>query len=141
MSYKVQRTMFTLVFNDPEHEGIVVRVRATSFGERMRIWHDLSPTQDDTLEVRKTKMDELHALFVDHLVDWNLVEEDDTETPIPATVAGLHSLEPEFVGTIIGVWQMGRAAVPAPLGQPSTGGEPSQVESALMALPTESLAS
>lgn len=139
--YKVQRTTFKLTFTDPEHEGIEVRVRATSFGERMRIWQGLSPEEGEPFEARKAKMDELHDLFVEHLVDWNLVEEDDAETPIPATIEGLHSLEPEFMGTIIGVWQMGRAAVPAPLAQPSTGGEPNPVETVLMALPTESLAS
>lgn len=142
MSYRVQRTVYRLVFNDTDHEGIEIRARAMSFGERMHVAYDLAPNPADTMEDRKTKMDEQHRLFVEHLVDWNLVEEDDAETPIPTTLEGLHSLEPEFVGTIIGVWQMGRAAIPAPLGSGSTSGVASaQVESTLTGIPSESLAS
>lgn len=139
--YKVQRTTFRLLFADPEHEGIEVRVRALSFGERVHVAYGLSPVAGESFEEQKAKFDELHALFVDHLVEWNLTEEDDEETPIPATLEGLYSLEPDFIGLIIGTWQAGRAAVPAPLEQRSTDGELSPVESALMALPTESLAS
>lgn len=139
MSYVVRRTVYKLVFPDSDYEGLEIRVRAMSMGERLHAAFDLGFEQGDSPQVRKDKQHELHQMFVDHLVDWNLTEEDDT--PIPTTMEGLLSLEPEFLGTLVGVWQVGRAAIPAPLEQNSTGGDLSPVESTLTGIPSESLAS
>lgn len=141
-SYKVKRTVFKLVFSDPEHEGMEVRVRAMSMGERIRAAFDLAWTPDDEPTVQVEKQRELHEMFAEHLVGWNLTEEDEVETSIPATLDGLLSLEPSFIGMLIGTWQVGRSAVPAPLDSESpSGGQLSEVESTLMNIPSESLAS
>lgn len=140
--YKVQRTTFKLTFSDPEHEGMEVRVRAMSMGERIHAAFGLAWGPEDDPKTRMGKQRELHEMFIEHLVDWNLTEEDEDETPIPATLEGLHSLEPEFLGMLIGTWQVGRSAVPAPLGSGSPSGVGlSQVEDTLMNIPSESLAS
>lgn len=141
MTYKVKRTVYKLTFADPEYEGMEVRVRAMSMADRIHAAFDLAWDVDDDLVARRTKQRELHEMFAAHIVDWNLTEEDDEETPVPVTLDGLLSLEPDFLGTLVGVWQMGRVAVPAPLVNDSSGGEISPVESILAELPSENLAS
>lgn len=139
--YKVKRTVYKLSFTDDEYDGIVVRVRAMSMGDRIHVAFDLPWAPEDTVDERRAKQRELHEMFVDHLVEWNLEEEDAEDTPVPQTIEGLLSLEAEFIGLLVGVWQAGRAAVPGPLGPSSSGGELSPVESTLTEIPFENLAS
>jgi hypothetical protein len=139
VSYKVKRTVYKLHFADPDYEGMEVRVRAMSMADRLHAAFDLAWDPDDDMPTRRGKQQDLHAMFLSHIADWNLTEEDDT--PVPVTMTGLLSLEPDFLGTLVGVWQMGRAAIPAPLDSDSSSGEPSPVESILAELPSENLAS
>lgn len=134
--YEVEDTVYKLVFPDTEYEGLEIRVRAMSMAQRLHAVFDLSAEPGDTMADARAKQRELHQMLVEHVVDWNLQRAGE---PIPVTLDGLYSLEPEFVGTITGVWQVGRAAVPAPLDEPSS--TTSEVEEHLAALPTESLAS
>lgn len=142
MSYKVKRTTYNLKFVDPDHDGIVVKVWAMSMAERLHV-PTLVPSQEDDAESSVAKLDELHDTFIGHVVEWNLADEDDT--PIPVTVEGLRSLEPEFIGLLIGTWRYAKAVVNAPLDEGSTSGEPTsgdeQVEATLLGIPSESLAS
>lgn len=133
--YTVPRTVYRLEFDDEQHAGMVVRVRAMSMADAMTAF-ELSwlSIKDGTVDQRQAKVDELHRLFVTHVVDWNLTEPDGT--PIEPTLEGLRSLEPQFIGLLVGVWQRGRTAVPAPLERPSDGGAPSVPE---VSIPMEPL--
>lgn len=137
--YEVPDDTYRLVFTDPEHEGIVVRARKMSLGERTHVWFDLALEPTDDAKTFRAKQQELHELFVDHLLEWNLTRKGQ---PIPQTYEGLMSLDGDFVGLLVGTWQAGRAAVPAPLDSDSSSGDhPPLVEETLAAIPSESLAS
>lgn len=141
--FVVHRT-YPLEFTEPEYSDLVVEVRAMSLGEADHAWFDLSPEPGvDDNDTFRAKQAELHEMFVDHLVAWNLTEED--ETPVPPTLDGLRGLEPSFAGMIVGVWKAGRRQISGPLGGSSTSGEPptlsAEVESTLAGIPSESLAS
>jgi hypothetical protein len=137
--FTVQRTVYRLEFDDEAHAGMVVRVRRMTLGEALHVSVALGWEDDDTWAVKVAKQRELHELFVDHLVEWNLTEEDDR--PVPTTLDGLHSLEGDLVGLMVGAWQAGRTpgAVPAPLDETSTDG--GSEGSTLTEIPSESLAS
>jgi hypothetical protein len=138
--FVVARTVYKLTFADAEYEGMVVRVRAMSFGESLRAGFELAWEDDDDLPARKVKQRQMHDMFIEHLLDWNLTDED--EQPIPPTYEGLLSLEANFVGMLVGTWRVGRSAVAAPLDRPSDGGGTSEdVESTLTEIKSESLAS
>lgn len=137
--FVVPRTVYRLVFDDEDHAGMVVRVRRMTLGEALHVSLDLRWEEGDTLAVKVAKDRETHELFVSHLVDWNLVDEDDR--PVPTTLGGLYSLEGDLIGLILTAWQIGRTpgAVPAPLDDASTSG--GSEESTLADIPSQSLAS
>lgn len=136
--YEVPDTEYRLQFTDKAHAGIVVRVGAMSLGEGIHAAFELGWSADDDMDTRKAKQQQLHEMFVAHLVEWNLTKKG---KPVPPTYDGLLSLEPKFVGLLIGTWQVGRTAVPDPLDSDSSSGGLSPVESTLAEIPSESLAS
>lgn len=122
--FVVPRDIYKLEFDGPKYAGIVVRVRAASYGTLLHVDDLFQPQENpDYKEVRR-RLDELHGLFVEHLVDWNLLEEDGT--PVPPTVDGLRSQQGPFTNAIITAWRSTPIEVPAPLGQPSSAGEQSE---------------
>lgn len=140
--YVVPRTVLKLVFVDAEYEGIEVRVKKLSVGEAFRATDLRWQNPTDTIEDIKAHLAELHTMFVDHLVDWNLTEEGGT--PVPQTFEGLRGLEGEFVGLLMGTWLDSVHGVSRPLPKPSGSGgssPPTEVEAMLTGIPSESLAS
>lgn len=139
--FAVPRTVFGLTFADEQYAGLVVKVRALSLQEALDGFDMQWAADNDTdFATRKAKLDELHHHLVDHLVEWNLQEEDGT--PVPPTFEGLRSLEPPFTAVLVTAWLRGRTAVSAPLEQPSDGGAPSELEASIpMENLSESLAS
>lgn len=126
MGFRMERSVYNLVFDDGAFEGLTIRVRAMSMQEYLdnfaRNWET-----GDSAEERKRKQDERLQSFLDHVVEWDL--EDENGNPVPVTLDGLRSAcEPEQAGTIIGVWMNGRQKVPAPL-------EPRSPGSSLSAIP------
>lgn len=113
MGFQLPRTEYDLPFDDTPLAGLKIRVRAMTMGERMRVFFDLGYNPDDAPEDTKVKQDERNALFIEHLVEWNI--EDPSGAAIPLTMEDLHKVaEPEQIGTILGVWSSGRTSVPAP---------------------------
>lgn len=136
--FQVPRTIYSLEFDSEDHAGMVVRVRKMSLRDIFDVG-DLGAAYDNAGDDdKRARLADLHQAFLDHVVDWNLVDEDG---PVPVTLAGLYRLESDFIGVMFGTWRAGRApgSVPAPLDDGSTNGEPD--EEALMAIPSESLAS
>jgi hypothetical protein len=139
MGFTVPRRIYKLEFDGEKYAGIVVRVRAMSFATLLDIENmRRSDEMADRAEMR-AQLDEFHGIFVDHLVDWNLEEEDGA--PVPLTVEGLRSQEGSFVTSIIAAWRDTPTEVPAPLGRPSSDGDPSVELSVPMESLSESLAS
>lgn len=142
-AFESPRTVYKLEFEGAEgFAGLVVRVRALTFTES-RNAHDLLYTPwlsdpDLSREDADAKVDEIHKLFADHLVDWNLT---DGGKPVPATLDGLRSQEGTFIGRLITAWRNNTLGVSVPLEQPSADGEPLAELSIPMESLSESLAS
>lgn len=137
--FEVPRTIYRLEFDDEAYAGLVVRVRAISVSEAMQGFTHLWPFDEDlTPEQRKDRLHEQHVFFIEHVVDWNLSE---NGQPVPVTVEGLQSMEGSFVGAMVGAWMRNSTGVSRPLGEGSTSGVPSGVESIPMEPLPESLVS
>lgn len=134
MGHALKRTIYRLTFEDPELADLSVRVRSLNVGQMLEAT-ELSRLDDDKLPVQEklAAMGELFDVFASALVDWNLEEEDGTA--IPATLAGIKTLESAFLMDVIRTWITATAGVAAPLAQPSAGGSPSLVAS----MPMETL--
>jgi len=128
MGYRPQRKVYVLDFGD-KYDGLEVKVRAGTLGQLLGLQRlsgeDLTPDQ----------LDELFAKFVELLKAWNI--EDDDGFPVPETIEGLYSLDPELARDIIDVAARVLGGVPDPLPAGSADGAPSVVAS----LPTEPLSS
>ena len=120
MGFKANRTVYKLVFDDPEFEGLIVRIRSGTLAERQEF------DEITTNEV-------LFEFFERMLVEWNA--EDDHGATLPLTADGIRQLEPATFRKIQQAWINAVREIPAPLEQPSNDGETSEVAS----IPTETL--
>lgn len=127
--FRAGRKTYRLVFEDGHDlAGLVVRARSVGTGE----FFELSKLADQG-SFGLDEGAELIARFAQHLVDWNLEDEDGV--PVPATAEGLNSQDFDLVIAVIMQWMDAVAGVSAPLARPSPGGVPSLVES----IPMETL--
>lgn len=127
MGYVRQKRIYRLVFEDDEYEGLLVRARSISLGQLRDIELAETGPEDDP---------PMMAAFINAVVEWNLENEDDNgnRTPVPVTVDGLHTQEPDFVKLLIDTWVDALTGVRGPLGKPSSDGNMSQEQSNLMEL-------
>lgn len=139
MGFKLERTVYPLAFDDPEYEGLTIRVRARSMQEVLD-GVALNWLPDDPVEERSRKQAAILDSFVAHIVDWNL--EDGDGEPVPVTVEGLRgACEPEQLGYIVGVWLAGRQRIAAPLEQPSPASSLSEIPMTVLASTPEPVSS
>lgn len=133
MGYKRQAKVFKLKFEDPEMEGLVVRVRSVKLGKLMNLVRamdlDTARLSSGDLDV----IDDVFRTFTEALVDWNL--EDEKGEPVPTTMEGVYSQELDFVMEVIAAWVEVLTGVSSPLAKGSTDGRTFQEAS----LPMEAL--
>lgn len=129
MGYVPKRKVYTLIFEDPEMNGLEVRIRGLTTGQFM----DVAAKKEEAEQGGDPA--ELFQMMVDQLVSWNIEEEDGT--PVPATLEGLKTLDMPFTMAIVNAWTDAVAGVPAPLEQSSPAGAPSLEAS----IPMETLSS
>lgn len=131
MGYVRERVLL-LTFEDPQYEGLQVRVRSLSIGQVLDIIDP--PTGEGG--VRDQALLNAQRL-ADGLVSWNLEYPDGT--PVPMTVDGILSQDRELITDINSARLREAVAVPAPLDQPSPDGgqsaEPSIPMEVLSAAP------
>ncbi len=140
MAYEVPRTVYVLEFTEGTAlAGATVKVSALSVAEEFQR-DDLRWTwaTEADAKARRAAADALHQLFVDHLVGWDVVRDG---KELAHDLKSLQSLEAAQVGALMDAWYAAGVAVPLPLGQNSTGGEPSPEVSMMLAEATQSLAS
>ncbi|QYN26684.1 hypothetical protein [Amycolatopsis sp. DSM 110486] len=125
MGFKVNQTTLKLVFDDPELEGLVVRMRAGTVGQRMQL-NELN-TNDEIIE-----------FYAGLLVEWNA---EDDDGPLPMTADGVTRLDHPTFLAIQRAWTNVRQTIPAPLEQQSNAGATSLEESMPMDDLSASLAS
>jgi hypothetical protein len=121
--YRRARNILKLRFEEEEFNGLEVMMKPVDVGMYLNIAHLAKIVGS---QVRPEDMDRLNDLFVafaDHLISWNLEEEDGT--PVPATFEGVKSYEIDFMLRIIGAWLSTVGGVPRPLGKASPNGESS----------------
>lgn len=126
--FRAGRKTYRLVFEDGHDlAGLVVKARSVGTGE----FFELSKLADGRFGLEEGA--ELIARFAQHLISWNLEEEDGR--PVPATHEGLLSQDFDTVIAVIMQWMDAVAGVSGPLAQPSPGGDQSLVAS----IPMETL--
>lgn len=134
MGYRPKRKIYTLEFDDPDLDGLIVKVRGLNTGQIL----DIDTAREDGGDEAIRGLLELLAT---QIVEWNV--EDEEGQPVPATLDGIRAQELAFNMAIIDAWQNAVTGVPAPLEQPSTDGEQSMEASIPMEtlqLPQESTA-
>lgn len=125
--YVRNKRIYKLVFEDPEYEGLVIRARSITLGRLRDI---------ETSEATDDEADSMLKAFADSLVDWNLedIDREGSQYPVPMTVDGLLSQEPDFVRLLIDTWIESITGLNGPLGQQSSSGPQSQEQSNLTEL-------
>lgn len=134
MGYTPRRHIYLLQFEGAEYEGLEVRMRPGKLGmifdaQSLTAVDITNPTAEDV-----AGLIEQFEILADHLVSWNVQEEDGT--PVPANLDGLKDMEIPFVARIAAAWQQAMGDVTGPLSQPSNSSRPPDS----LSLPMEPLA-
>lgn len=133
MGYKRKRKVYKLTFQDPSMDGLEVIAGSLTTDEFLALSEAAaSVSETDNVENRKAAA-EMFDLLGKHLVSWTLEEEDDT--PVPATRAGIGAQDLDFILDIVLAWMNAIASVPPPLPE----GSPSGATSLEQSLPQVSL--
>ncbi|MEV3857723.1 hypothetical protein AB0J38_25785 [Streptomyces sp. NPDC050095] len=131
MGYRPKRRIYDLQFEDPEMDGLEVKVRHVNTGDALALDAAVEAGTEEGLRKCLT-------LLAESLVSWN-VEGDDG--PVPATLDGVMAQELDFNIAIVNAWRTALVGVPAPLDSASPDGVPSLEASIPMDVPSESQAS
>jgi hypothetical protein len=126
--YRRKSKNYVLAFEDPEMDGLEVKVKSMSVG-KVREFLARSRS-DDGVDVDGTFTD-----FEKALLSWNLLDDDDQ--PVPPTRVGIDAQDVDFIMAIVTAWMetITGVADADPLDGRSNFGEPSLVAS----LPMEPL--
>lgn len=108
--YRRPTKTLTLRFDDPEFEGLVVKMRTISVAELLE-WRGATEIKDEV------------SIAAGFLLSWNL--DDDNGDAVPCDAVGLMSQTKDWTtAVLVAMWQA-VIGVPAPLSQPSENGAPS----------------
>jgi hypothetical protein len=130
VGYKRPKKTYTLIFDDPEMEGLEVKTRSTSMGEYFHITKLLIKLQENPEVVPEDleNIEDMFSRFAKVLVSWNL--EDEEGMPIPATAQSLLDQDIDFAFKIINAWTDAVGGVDPELGKDSasTPNSPEELE-------------
>jgi hypothetical protein len=135
MGYKPKLKTYLVKFDEGhEYHGVEARLSGMTYGEWEHVT-GLDGGDGDTnggTSVRR---------FVDHLISWNLEDEDDK--PLPMTMDAVKAIDHDLVAALNNAWVQTLIGVhdADPLPESSPSGEPSLVASVPMEALSESLAS
>lgn len=132
MGYKPKKKIYDLKFDDPDMEGLEVKLRGLNTGQMLMADNARAEGGDELIR-------ELLELYATQLVEWNI--EGDDGQPLPLTLDSVLSLDLDFNMQVIDAWKAAIVGVPAPLDSASPDGVPSLEASIPMDVPSESLAS
>ena len=102
MGYKRQIKVFKLKFEDPEMDGLVVRVRSVKLGKLMKLVRAMDLDTEKMTAEDLNLIDDVFQTFAGAIVDWNL--EDEKDQPVPTTLEGIYEQELDFVMEIVAAW-------------------------------------
>ncbi|MGW4670073.1 hypothetical protein [Streptomyces sp. NPDC004324] len=135
MGYKTKPKLITIRFAEGhEHHGAEAVLRSMTYGE-WEVSAGLDGGEGDTTQAQSI------AKFVDHLVSWNL--EDEQGQALPLTMDAVKGIDKDLIRDLNNAWVQALIGVhdADPLPQSSPSGEQSLVESVPMEALSESLAS
>lgn len=126
-----QRGALKLKFEQPDLEGLEIRIRRLSLGDALRVT-ELAGLGESIAQQREL-MDELAGFLAKNILTWNLEDEQGNAVPIvlgePGTKeqpsTGLYNLDVELILAIVASWLDFAAGVSPPLPQKSNSSEPS----------------
>jgi hypothetical protein len=119
--YKRKSKNYVLAFEDPEMDGLEVKVKSLSVG---KVREFLAKSRANEVDVDGTFDD-----FEKALLSWNLLDDDDQ--PVPTNREGIDGQDVDFIMAIVTAWMETITGVPDadPLDGRSNSGEPSLVAS------------
>jgi hypothetical protein len=124
MGYKVQRTGYKVALE--EHPGLVVVIKPLSIKQILDLNRLASSVsgfdEEDPGEDALAAFETVLRRFASLIEDWNLEEDDEDETPIPADYDGLTSLGLPFAMEILNAALEGVTQAPRPLSGTSKDG-------------------
>ena len=121
--YRRKSTILRLHFDDPEYNGLVVKVKSAPIGQLLGLTALAGTDPQNFNPDDLAKVNGMFEVFANRLVEWNL--EDESGQPVPATLEGIHSQDGVFVLTIVLTWISAVVGVASPLGPSSSNGQPS----------------
>lgn len=116
MGYTPKPKQYALKFRDAEFDGLEVIMGSMTVGE----WEEMMAPAPEDREQRAKANDANLLLFADRLISWNL--EDAGHKPVPATLAGLKSLDRPFMTDLMTAWQLALLGVDPTSGSGSSPG-------------------
>jgi hypothetical protein len=112
MGYKRVPTIHTLD-KIPDEDGLIVRMKGVKFG---RVKEILRLTGEDR-DMGEEEMSRIQEIFIDGLVSWNLMDENDVQVPL--TLAAVDDQDFDFILKIISEWMGVMTGVSDELGKDS----------------------
>ena len=135
MGYTAKLKTYLIKFEEGhEHHGAEARLRGMTYGEWEHVT-GLDGGEGDTNGAAAVRR------FVDHLISWNLEDEDGK--PVPMTMDAVKEMDKDLIKNLNNAWINTLVGVHEsdPLEESSPSGGPSLVESVPMEALSESLAS
>jgi hypothetical protein len=126
MGFKRKRKIYKLDFTDTEYEGLEVKVRGLTTGEYLELVSLSGVTEEGDKEVEG-----MIRMFSEHLVGWNLEDEDGK--PIPTTYEAVKDNDFTMNAAIVSAWTAALADVSEETAKKSVTGD----SPLLASIPTE----
>lgn len=98
--YKRERRTYVMEFEDPEYEGLEIKVRSLPIRNLQHLL-SLNPESDDPKQ-RAESINQMMCAFAEALVSWNMTDENDD--PLPTTLEYIESEDVDFIMTCISQW-------------------------------------
>lgn len=131
MGFEVQETRARLQFTDPSFNGLEVVCALIPLDELAAAASLADVDSDNVTPADLMKVQQLRDAFAGALRSWNLTRKG---KPVPATLAGVKSLDLVFVLQLIEPWIENSATVAAQLAA-----DRAEVEAVLPSLPAEAI--
>lgn len=123
MGFKAKKKLYLLRFaEDTDMAGLEVTMSSVSMGALLDL-QEMS-TRADEVAKDKTEFRKVIEVFAGAMIGWNLL--DDFDEPVPVTVDGVLTQDPDFIMSVITAWTKAIAGVADPLGAGSTSGAQSR---------------
>lgn len=117
MGYKAKK--YHLTFDESTgHEGLEATMRSLSTANLLKIQKLGAGFSSAKLDGEA--FEELVEILSSSMIEWNV--EDDDDAPVPTTVEGILSQDPDLIMTIITVWTTAAGGIKPPLDGGSTSG-------------------